>query len=80
MVGDYESSPTAIVGWHLGLQRFREGEKGRLIIPYQLGYGEYGRQTDMHHVAIPPYEPLVFDVEVVSVTAGEDDTHPVAEK
>jgi len=77
-VGDFEDG--TIAGWHLGLQRFREGEKGRLIIPYQLGYGEFGMQTDMHNVAIPPYESLVYDIEVVSVTAGEDDVHPVTEK
>jgi len=79
-VGDYESGTSPIVGWHLGLQRFREGEKGRLIIPYQMAYGEFGQHTTRGNVAIPPYESLVFDVEVVSVTAGEDDTHPVAEK
>jgi FKBP-type peptidyl-prolyl cis-trans isomerase len=45
-----------------------------------MAYGEFGQHTTRGNVAIPPYESLVFDVEVVSVTAGEDDTHPVAEK
>lgn len=75
-VGDYEAETAPIAGWHLGLERFREGEKGRLIIPYQLGYGEIGRQTREGNVAIPMYETLVFDVEVVSVTAEDEDVHP----
>jgi FKBP-type peptidyl-prolyl cis-trans isomerase FkpA len=78
-VGDYESGTSPIVGWHLGLQRFREGEKGRLIIPYQLAYGEFGKHTNSGNVAIPVYESLVFDVEVVSVTAGDEDVHPSTE-
>lgn len=65
-VGDYQAETSPIVGWHLGVKKFREGEKGRLIIPYPLAYGEDGRVQD-NVVAIPPYETLVFDIEVVSV-------------
>ncbi len=77
-VGDFEDGTR--MGWHLGMQRFKEGEKGRLIIPYQLGYGELGMKTTKGNIAIPPYESLVFDVEVVSVTAGDDDVHPDTKK
>jgi FKBP-type peptidyl-prolyl cis-trans isomerase FkpA len=73
-VGDYDAEGgTAIEGWHLGLEKFKEGEKGRLIIPYPLAYGEFGRLTSGNKVIIPPYETLIFDVEVVSVVAAEDD-------
>lgn len=78
-VGDYESETTAILGWHLGLVKFKEGEKGRLIIPYQLGYGDRGKYTSKGNVAIPPYETLVFDVEVVSVYQDDDEGKPDAE-
>ena len=71
-VGDYEAESSPIIGWHLGLENFKEGEKGRLIIPYQLAYGEYGEYTQRNNVAIPPYETLVFDVEVVSVEADDE--------
>lgn len=75
-VGDYEASTSPIAGWHLGLQRFKEGEKGRLIIPFPLAYGANGQFTPNRNVAIPAYETLVFDVEVISVTAGDGDVHP----
>jgi FKBP-type peptidyl-prolyl cis-trans isomerase len=65
-----------IIGWHLGLKGFKEGEKGRLIIPYQLAYGDYGQYSSKGNVSIPPYETLVFDVEVLSVEAGDDSEKP----
>jgi len=75
-VGDYEAQE-AIRGWHLGLEHFKEGEKGRLILHYLLAYGESGRYTSSGNVAIPPYETLVFDVEVISVDPEDiiDDPH-----
>ncbi len=65
-VGDYEADTSPIPGWHIGVTKFRAGEKGRLIIPYPLAYGEAGRVQD-HTVAIPPYETLIFDIEIDSV-------------
>ena len=66
-VGDYEASSSPIAGWHVGLVKFKEGEKGRLIIPYPLAYGSSGQYSTKRNVAIPAYETLVFDVEVISV-------------
>jgi FKBP-type peptidyl-prolyl cis-trans isomerase FkpA len=51
-----------IPGWTEGLQLMHEGEKAELVIPYQLGYGPEG-----HGAAIPPYQTLVFEVELLSV-------------
>ena len=75
-MGDYTAGNSPIKGWHLGLEKFKEGEKGRLIIPYLLAYGAYGKYTSKGNVAIPPYETLVFDVEVISVDPEDDDFHP----
>jgi len=61
-----------INGWILGLQRFREGEKGRLIIPYTLAYGEDGNMSN-GVVGIPPYETLVFEIEVRDLAATEEE-------
>jgi FKBP-type peptidyl-prolyl cis-trans isomerase len=73
-VGDTESG--IIDGWHLGLEKFKNGEKGRLVIPHQLAYGEAGR-TEGDLTLMPPYETLVFEVEIISVEGEEeDDTIP----
>lgn len=74
-VEDFEAETSPILGWHLGVQKFREGEKGRLIIPYELAYGEGGSVRD-NTVAIPAYETLIFDIEVISVGSSIDDENP----
>ncbi len=52
-----------IDGWEFGLLLMREGEKRRLIVPYELGYGTRGRSPD-----IPRMATLVFEVELLKVT------------
>lgn len=54
-----------IEGWMEGLQLMPMGSHYRFYIPYELGYGERGAGQD-----IPPYSPLIFDVELISVRRG----------
>jgi len=50
-----------IPGWDAGFEGMRVGGKRRLLIPYQLAYGEKGRGK------IPPKADLIFDVELMDV-------------
>jgi FKBP-type peptidyl-prolyl cis-trans isomerase len=54
-----------IKGWDLGLKYFRYGGTGQLLIPHELAYGEEGtKASGTGKNAIPPYEALLFDIEV----------------
>ena len=59
-----------IQGWDQALLRFREGESGILVIPYEMAYGEDGRLENGLR-AIPPKETLVFEIEVVDVAPAK---------
>lgn len=51
-----------IKGWDEGIAMLNVGSKATLIVPSKLGYGERGAGRD-----IPPYAPLVFDVELLDI-------------
>jgi peptidylprolyl isomerase len=51
-----------IAGWDEGVISMKVGEKRRLFIPSNLGYGAYGAGR-----SIPPHSNLVFDVELLKI-------------
>lgn len=50
-----------IPGWSEGIQYFKEGGSGKLLIPSSLAYGRYGNAT------IPEGAVVIFDVNLKSV-------------
>jgi hypothetical protein len=50
-----------IAGFDIGFAGMKVGGQRRLILPYQLAYGETGRGK------IPPKAELIFDVELLGV-------------
>lgn len=50
-----------ISGWTEAMQLMHAGDKWRLYIPSELGYGARGAGG-----SIPPHSALVFDVELIS--------------
>jgi FKBP-type peptidyl-prolyl cis-trans isomerase len=51
-----------VEGWDIGLREMSEGDKGRIMIPNALAYGEEGYST-----IVPPKADLVVDIEIVKV-------------
>lgn len=70
-------SHRVIPGWDTGFEGMHVGGKRRIIIPWELAYGENGRPP-----VIPAKADLVFDVELVSQSATPPPppqaTHPPA--
>jgi len=50
-----------ISGWTEGIPYFKEGGKGKLLVPSHLAYGSYGRGS------IPGGAVLIFDIELKSI-------------
>jgi FKBP-type peptidyl-prolyl cis-trans isomerase len=50
------------------MKKMHAGDKFTLILPSKLAYGEEGIQDPKNgSFIVPPYTPVVFDIEIVSV-------------
>jgi FKBP-type peptidyl-prolyl cis-trans isomerase FkpA len=62
----------SIPGFEEALMLFPKGTKATVVIPSKLAYGEQGNQ------GIPPYTPLVFEVEIMNIIPGKGVAAPPA--
>lgn len=60
---------SVIKGWEEGLQYFKRGGEGWLLIPSKLAYGP--RPIIEDHVHVPANSVLVFKIKVVSLEQGQ---------
>jgi FKBP-type peptidyl-prolyl cis-trans isomerase FklB len=71
--GTTSFAPNQVIkGWTEAMQLMGEGDKWKLHIPYDLAYGDRGSPP-----RIPPYTPLVFEIEIHKVKGGKG--KPIAE-
>lgn len=63
----YPSQDDVVHGLMYGLKYMRGGAKGKIIVPYQHAFGRNGAQDNFGRIIVPPYMPVVFEVEVESV-------------
>lgn len=61
-----------IPGFDEALMLLSKGAKATIIMPSTIGYGDRG------NVDIPPYTPLVFEIEVLNITPGKGVPAPPA--
>ncbi len=54
-----------IPGWEVAVSKMHVGDKATVLIPSDYAYGERG------NYGIPPFSPLVFDIELLSVSADQ---------
>ncbi len=52
---------SVVPGFEEGVRKLKLGEKATIIFPSTIGYGTKGNS------AIPPYAPLIFDIEIKAV-------------
>jgi len=60
----------SIAGFEEGLMLLPKGAKATLILPSSLAYGEQGNQ------GIPPFTPLIFEVDVVNIIPAKAGSVP----
>lgn len=61
-----------IPGFQIGVNGMKVGGKRTMVIPPELGYGDQDIKDGEGNIIIPAQSTLVFDVELLDVTAAPD--------
>ncbi|MCF8379997.1 MAG: FKBP-type peptidyl-prolyl cis-trans isomerase [Bacteroidales bacterium] len=66
-IGSFEYNAT--FGLSEGLKLMKVGGTSRLVVPYQLAFGPYGKNyhDGYYRIPIPPYSTIVYDLSFVSL-------------
>jgi FKBP-type peptidyl-prolyl cis-trans isomerase len=59
----YGQEGQLITGLQLALCKLKKGEKAKIILPSQLAFGSEGSSNG----AVPPYTPLVYQIEIADI-------------
>jgi FKBP-type peptidyl-prolyl cis-trans isomerase len=58
---------STVAGFEEGVRKFKVGEKGVILFPSSLGYGDAGsKNSNTGQYSILPKSPLLFEIEIVS--------------
>ena len=71
-LGPIKIGQTTVKGWDLGLAGMCEGERRRVIIPPNLGYGEKGVTDNEGNVIVPPNSVIVIDIKLHDIANRVD--------
>ena len=55
-------SDEVVAGWNEGLLDMCEGERRRLMVPWDMAYGSTGKK------GVPPFSDLQYDLELVEMS------------
>ena len=66
------STSTVVLGFMEGCRHLKEGGKATFVMPSILGYGEAGKREyansyTVYQYIVPPFSPLVFDIEILGI-------------
>jgi peptidylprolyl isomerase len=78
------SLDSLIPGWQQGIPGMRVGGRRRLTVPSRLAYSGMAalqaakprKSTERAEVLIPPESTLIFEVELLAITPGEEPKSP----
>lgn len=57
---------TTVDGWTTAVMKMHIGDRWRVYVPYNLGYGVTNRTNDSKDITVPAYSTLIFDLTLAA--------------